>query len=144
MAQRTTSKGGAGKAASKASVREAASNGPVGDGIDPRRKAALDSALEQVEKSFGKGSAMRLGDKPEQNVEVIPTGSLALDLALGIGGSPKGASSRSMALNRPARRRWRYMWSPTHRRTAGWRHSSMPSTRWIRSMPGIWVSTPIP
>ena len=54
MAQRTTSKGGAGKAASKASVREAASNGPVGDGIDPRRKAALDSALEQVEKSFGK------------------------------------------------------------------------------------------
>ena len=90
MAQRTTSKGGAGKAASKASVREAASNGPVGDGIDPRRKAALDSALEQVEKSFGKGSAMRLGDKPEQNVEVIPTGSLALDLALGIGGLPKG------------------------------------------------------
>lgn len=90
MAQRTTSKGGAGKAASKVSVREAASNGPVGDGIDPRRKAALDSALEQVEKSFGKGSAMRLGDKPEQNVEVIPTGSLALDLALGIGGLPKG------------------------------------------------------
>ena len=90
MAQRTTSKGGAGKAASKASVREAASNGPVGDGIDPRRKAALDSALEQVEKSFGKGSAMRLGDKPEQNVEVIPTGSLALDMALGIGGLPKG------------------------------------------------------
>ena len=90
MAQRTTSKGGAGKAASKASVREAASNGPVGAGIDPRRKAALDSALEQVEKSFGKGSAMRLGDKPEQNVEVIPTGSLALDLALGIGGLPKG------------------------------------------------------
>ena len=90
MAQRTISKGGAGKAASKASVREAASNGPVGDGIDPRRKAALDSALEQVEKSFGKGSAMRLGDKPEQNVEVIPTGSLALDLALGSGGLPKG------------------------------------------------------
>ena len=41
-------------------------------------------------KSFGKGSAMRLGDKPEQNVEVIPTGSLALDMALGIGGLPKG------------------------------------------------------
>ena len=54
MAQRTTSKGGAGKAASKASVREAASNGPVGDGIDPRRKAALDSALEQVEKVLAK------------------------------------------------------------------------------------------
>ncbi|MCI2174957.1 MAG: recombinase RecA [Bifidobacterium thermacidophilum] len=58
--------------------------------IDPRRKAALDTALAQVEKSFGKGSAMRLGDHPEQNVEVIPTGSLALDMALGIGGLPRG------------------------------------------------------
>ena len=59
--------------------------------LDPKRKAALDTALAQVEKSFGKGSAMRLGDQPEQNVEVIPTGSLALDMALGIGGLPKGA-----------------------------------------------------
>ncbi|MBT1162317.1 recombinase RecA [Bifidobacterium sp. SO1] len=59
-------------------------------GIDPRRQAALDTALAQVEKSFGKGSAMRLGDRPEQDVEVIPTGSLALDMALGIGGLPKG------------------------------------------------------
>lgn len=58
--------------------------------IDPKRKAALDTALAQVEKSFGKGSAMRLGDRPEQNVEVIPTGSLALDMALGIGGLPRG------------------------------------------------------
>lgn len=61
-----------------------------GPGIDPRRQAALETALAQVEKNFGKGSAMRLGDKPEQNVEVIPTGSLALDMALGIGGLPKG------------------------------------------------------
>ncbi len=60
------------------------------DGIDSRRKAALDAALAKVEKSFGKGSAMRLGDRPEQDVEVIPTGSLALDMALGIGGLPRG------------------------------------------------------
>ncbi|MBH9971395.1 recombinase RecA [Bifidobacterium sp. W8109] len=59
-------------------------------GIDPRRQAALNTALAQVEKSFGKGSAMRLGDKPAQDVEVIPTGSLALDMALGIGGLPRG------------------------------------------------------
>ena len=58
--------------------------------VEDKRKAALDTALAQVEKSFGKGSAMRLGDKPLQNVEVIPTGSLALDMALGIGGLPKG------------------------------------------------------
>jgi recombination protein RecA len=60
------------------------------DGIDSRRKAALDAALAKVEKNFGKGSAMRLGDRPEQDVEVIPTGSLALDMALGIGGLPRG------------------------------------------------------
>ncbi len=60
------------------------------DGIDSRRKAALDAALAKVEKSYGKGSAMRLGDRPEQDVEVIPTGSLALDMALGIGGLPRG------------------------------------------------------
>lgn len=60
------------------------------DGMDPRRQAALDTALAQVEKNFGKGSAMRLGDKPAQDVEVIPTGSLALDMALGIGGLPRG------------------------------------------------------
>ncbi|MDO4913288.1 MAG: recombinase RecA [Bifidobacteriaceae bacterium] len=60
------------------------------ENLDPRRQAALESALAQVEKSFGKGSAMRLGDKPVQDVEVIPTGSLALDLALGIGGLPRG------------------------------------------------------
>ncbi|MEE1296708.1 MAG: recombinase RecA, partial [Bifidobacterium sp.] len=58
--------------------------------LDDKRQQALDTALAQVEKSFGKGSAMRLGDKPEQDVEVIPTGSLALDMALGIGGLPRG------------------------------------------------------
>lgn len=55
-----------------------------------RKDAALNTALAQVEKNFGKGSAMRLGDRPAQNVEVIPTGSLALDMALGIGGLPRG------------------------------------------------------
>lgn len=60
------------------------------EAIDKQREAALDTALRQVEKSFGKGSAMRMGDRPAQDVEVIPTGSLALDLALGIGGLPRG------------------------------------------------------
>ena len=54
------------------------------------KKKALDTALQQIEKNFGKGTVMRLGDKPEMNVDAIPTGSLALDAALGIGGVPKG------------------------------------------------------
>ena len=54
------------------------------------KKKALQTALAQIDKNFGKGTVMRLGDRPETNVEAIPTGSLALDAALGIGGVPKG------------------------------------------------------
>ena len=54
------------------------------------KKKALQSAIAQIEKSYGKGTVMRLGDRPDMNVEAIPTGSLALDAALGIGGVPKG------------------------------------------------------
>ena len=54
------------------------------------KKTALQTALSQIDKNFGKGTVMRLGDRPEMNVEAIPTGSLALDAALGIGGVPKG------------------------------------------------------
>ena len=54
------------------------------------KKKALQTALAQIDKNFCKGTVMRLGDRPEMNVEAIPTGSLALDAALGIGGVPKG------------------------------------------------------
>jgi len=50
----------------------------------------LQSAVDQIEKQFGKGSIMLLGDTTQMNVQVIPTGSLSLDLALGVGGVPKG------------------------------------------------------
>ena len=56
---------------------------------DDKRKA-LETAIAQIEKSYGKGAIMRLGDGMQVNVEAIPTGSLSLDLALGIGGVPKG------------------------------------------------------
>ena len=54
------------------------------------KKKALDTALAQIEKDFGKGAVMRLGENARIQVEAIPTGSLSLDLALGIGGVPKG------------------------------------------------------
>ena len=54
------------------------------------KKKALQTALAQIEKNYGKGTVMRLGDRPDMNVDAIPTGSLALDAALGIGGVPKG------------------------------------------------------
>ncbi len=56
---------------------------------DPREEA-LEQALLKIEKDFGKGAIMKLGDRPYQKVEVIPTGCLTLDLALGIGGIPRG------------------------------------------------------
>ena len=54
------------------------------------KKDALAKALEQIEKQFGEGAVMKLGDNSHMNVGVIPTGSLSLDLALGVGGIPKG------------------------------------------------------
>jgi len=56
----------------------------------PDREKALGIALAQIEKNYGKGSIMRLGDEGRAPVEVIPTGSIALDVALGIGGLPRG------------------------------------------------------
>src|SRR5690625_4105484 len=56
------------------------------------REQALDLAMAQIEKSHGKGSVMRLGDEVRQPISVIPTGSIALDVALGIGGLPRGRS----------------------------------------------------
>ena len=54
------------------------------------RQKALDAALAQIDRAFGKGSAMKLGSREAMNVEAISTGSLGLDIALGIGGLPKG------------------------------------------------------
>lgn len=54
------------------------------------RKAALDAALKKIEKNYGKGSIMKLGEKVDQQISTIPSGSLALDVALGVGGYPRG------------------------------------------------------
>jgi len=57
---------------------------------DNKKQQALELALKQIEKQFGKGSIMKLGDEGDHSLEVIPTGSIALDIALGIGGYPRG------------------------------------------------------
>ena len=61
---------------------------PVGPASD--KKKALETAIAQIERDYGKGSIMRLGENADVMVEAIPTGSLSLDIALGIGGVPKG------------------------------------------------------
>ncbi|MGX2985248.1 recombinase RecA [Helicobacter sp. 23-1048] len=58
--------------------------------IDEKRQKAIELALKQIDKSFGKGALVRLGDKQVEKIDAISTGSLGLDMALGIGGIPKG------------------------------------------------------
>ncbi len=58
--------------------------------MDENKRRALASALSQIEKQFGKGAVMRMGDKTDEAVDVVSTGSLGLDIALGVGGLPRG------------------------------------------------------
>ena len=58
--------------------------------IEKEKLKALEQALQQIDRQFGKGSIMRLGDKPQEAIQAISTGSIALDVALGIGGVPRG------------------------------------------------------
>lgn len=58
--------------------------------LSPEKQKALDIALSQIDKQFGKGSAMKFGQRPVENIQVIPSGSLTVDTALGVGGYPRG------------------------------------------------------
>lgn len=71
-------------------MAEKKSKDSVMDNIAKGRETALKNALAQIEKQFGKGAVMKLGETSNKTVEVIPTGSLSLDVALGAGGVPKG------------------------------------------------------
>lgn len=72
-----------------AKAKESNTNGTA-TGIQQEKAQAIEQAMTQIEKQFGKGSIMRLGGKTDVNISVIPTGSLDLDIALGIGGYPSG------------------------------------------------------
>src|SRR5947207_10813140 len=98
---------------------------------DPVRDKAIDLAVSTIEKQFGKGSIMRLGEgvaPPE--VKGVPTGSLGLDIALGWAAYPAAASSRCTGRSPRARPPWPCTWWPRPRRPAASAPSSTPSTRW--------------
>jgi recombination protein RecA len=80
------------KEAAKTSAKTSAKNTSKADTkkVDPQKEKALTAALSQIERQFGKGTMMRLGDTPNVKIPAISTGSLGLDIALGIGGLPKG------------------------------------------------------
>ena len=70
--------------------RKAAAEPPAQPAMDPARRTALEKTLGDLTKRFGDGTIMRLGEAKHMNVDAIPTGSLALDIALGVGGMPRG------------------------------------------------------
>ena len=106
------------------------------------REKALDAALANIERQFGKGSVMRLGDETRAPLEVIPTGSIALDVALGLGGLPRGrvveiygpesSGKTTVALHAVA----------NAQRPAASSRSSTPSTRSTPTTPRRSASTP--
>ena len=87
------------------------------------KKKALETAVAQIERAYGKGSIMRLGENVDVMVESIPTRLLSLDLALGSRDCPGGGSSRSTAPSPPVRPPWPSMWWPRPRSGgARWLH----------------------
>ena len=60
------------------------------------KKKALEMALGQIEKQFGKGAVMKLGENINMNIEAIPTGAIGLDIALGVGGDAQGKDCRNL------------------------------------------------
>ena len=70
--------------------KEKKKTAPAAASLNPDKKKALETAIAKIERDYGKGTIMRLGDDIPVNVEALSTGSLSLDLALGIGGVPKG------------------------------------------------------
>ena len=136
---------------------------PVAPAAD--KKKALAAALGQIEKQFGKGSVMRLGENTGMNIEHIPTGSIGLDLALGIGGLPRGRiieiygpessgkTTVALRLSMPSTRSTRF--TPRHSAltlTACWSPNRTPVSRvWTlrrrscaRARSTSWLSTRLP
>ena len=99
------------------------------------REKALDTALAQIDRQFGKGSVMRLGSDERAPVEVIPTGSIALDAALGTGGLTRGRIVEIYGPSLPVRQPLPYTPLPTPSALEELLRSSTPSTPWTPNMP---------
>lgn len=76
--------------------------------MDANKQKSLDLAMKQIDKAFGKGALMRLGDKEIMPIESISTGSIGLDLALGIGGVPQGRVVEIYGLRVQERQLWHF------------------------------------
>ena len=104
------------------------------------RKKALELALAQIEKQFGKGSIMRMDGATHLEIEVIPTGCLALDLALGVGGVPRGRVIEIYGPESSGKTTLTLSIIPRSRKSAVRRLLSTRNTRSMRPTPAKWES----
>ena len=114
---------------------------PSEDKLIAARNKNLDLAIQQIAKDYGDGAIMRLGDEKIVDIEVIPTGNILIDRALGVGGFPRGRVVEVYGPESPARRRSRLRSSPRRKSAAASRPSSTSSTRSIRNMRASSAST---
>ncbi|GEQ98388.1 hypothetical protein JCM17844_20250 [Iodidimonas gelatinilytica] len=104
------------------------------------KQKALDAALAQIDRAFGKGSVMKLGQRgPSMEADVVSTGSLGLDIAWGLVVCQKAESSKSMGRKAPVKPHWPFTPLRKFRKQVVWRHSWMPNMRLIHPMPKSWV-----
>lgn len=92
------------------------------------RKAALDMALKQIEKQFGKGSVMKLGENTDRKIETSSSGSIAIDAALGVGGYPRGRIVEVYYQSLQVKQLLHYMLSQKFKQMVVQQHLSMQST----------------
>src|SRR5499426_119382 len=105
------------------------------EGSSMDKSKALDAALAQIERNFGKGSIMRLGKNDKSmDVETVSTGSLGLDIALGIGGLPRGRVVEIYGPESSGKTTFALLFLRKRRRKAASAPSSTPNTRSTRSM----------
>lgn len=96
--------------------------------VNADKLKVLDAVMQKIEKDFGKGSIMRMNSTEVNDIPVIPTGSITLDMALGVGGYPKGRVMRSSVPNPRVKPPWPSTPLPRPRRPAVSPPSSMPNT----------------
>ena len=106
--------------------------------MDDRAKA-LETTLASLEKQFGKGTVMKLGEQAHMKVDVVPTGCLELDLALGVGGIPKGRIIEIYGPESSGKTRSPCISWPSPKSAAASRPLSTPSTRWIPTTLKSWA-----
>ena len=109
--------------------------------VNADKLKVLNAVMEKIEKDFGKGSIMRMNSQEVSDVPVIPTGSITLDIALGVGGYPKGRVVEIYGPESSGRRRWPSTPSPKRRRRAASRRSSTRSMLSTVSTPRNWAWT---